>query len=343
MDAVTMYLEAANLLLDDYQEVSYYQAVFEAGEEDTASVMEKNAEIEKKTESLLSKAIKGIKAIFQKIRQLISDVMSYVKADGSTKSQYQKFCEEVKSNPEFAKKKVSFKQYSIIAKEWDKVLTDQEAQYRKIKDDELENKPTFAKDIEAAWDKTREKIGDISKVAAKEVAVEYLIQEAKTCRDGALSAKSKLNWYEMILGDLEKELGKKETKKVKRKLKMLSSRFALVRKLAGGLEKEYLTWKDAMKNTFGAAGAIDIVTRNEKIGDAVKSTGMEVGRIAAKGTALGVADAHEDQRKLKKIAKNHPKEIANLKEIMGRSDLRDDQKRAYINRRRKTMDIPSKY
>ena len=33
MDAVTMYLEAADLLLEDYKEISYFSEVFEAGDE----------------------------------------------------------------------------------------------------------------------------------------------------------------------------------------------------------------------------------------------------------------------------------------------------------------------
>lgn len=340
MDPI-MYLEAADLLLDGYTEVSYFSEVFEDG--DTKDVMEKNADIEKKSVSLLTKAIEGIRSIFKKIRQLFEDVMSYVKADAGTKSEYQKFCDAIKANPEFAKKKVSFKQYSIIAKQWNDVLSAEEAQYRKLKDEELENKESFAKDISVAWDKGRAKIMDTSKIVAKEVAVEALVQEAKTCREGAISAKSKLEFYEMILGNLEKDLGKKEARKVKRKLKMLSSRFALVRKLAGGLEKEYLTWKDAMKNVFSASGAVDITTRNAKIRNAVGTTAIEGARIAATGAALGKADASSDKRKLNKIAKDHDKEITKLKKIMSDPNLRDDQKAIYAKRRRARMDIPSKY
>ena len=79
--------------------------------------------------------------------------------------------QKYKNNPEFAKKKVTFKQYSIIAKQWNEILSAEEAQYRKIKDEELENKETFAKDIEAGWDKARAKILDKGKVVAKEVPV----------------------------------------------------------------------------------------------------------------------------------------------------------------------------
>ena len=53
MDAVTMYLEAADLLLEDYKEISYFSEVFEAGDESIQEAQQKNAEIEKKSTSLL--------------------------------------------------------------------------------------------------------------------------------------------------------------------------------------------------------------------------------------------------------------------------------------------------
>lgn len=347
MDAVTMYLEAADLLLEDYKEISYFSEVFEAGDESIQEAQQKNAEIEKKSTSLLSKAITGIKAIFKRIRDLIDDVIAYVKADGTKKSQYQEFCEAIKNNPEFAKKKVTFKQYSIIAKQWNERLSAEEAQYRKIKDEELENKETFAKDIEAGWDKARAKILDKGKVVAKEVPVEFLIQEAKTCRDGALSARNKLNWYEMILGNLEKDLGKKEAKKVKRKLKMLSSRFALVRKLAGGLETEYLTWRDALKNVFSVDAVKNVLSRNKELRKDVAKAGIHAGAaiadVAGTGTALGVSDALEDKHKLKKYVKNHEKNIQKLKDVMVDESLREDQKRIYIKRNRAKIPKQNRY
>lgn len=341
MDAVTMYLEAANCLLDDYVEVSYFSEVFEGGDEKIQDTMKNNAEIEEKSVSLLQKALNAIKSIIKKIRGLIDDMMSYFKADSDTKSQYQKFCEEVKNNPEFAKKKVSFKEYSKIAKQWNEELAKEEAQYRKIKDDELENKPSIAQDLHNAWDTARGKIMSTGKIVAKEVAVEYLVQEAKTCRDGALSARSKLKWYETIIGNLENELGKKEARKVKRKLKMLSSKCSLVRKLAGGVETEYLTWKDALKNVFSASGISNIIIRNKDlrkdVGGTAASATATVAHIGVKGAIKGAEDARYADKTLKKYEKKHGKQIENLKKVMNDDKLRDDQKRTYIRRQREKI------
>ena len=331
MDAVTMYLEAANCLLDDYVEVSYFSEVFEGGDEKIQDTMKNNAEIEEKSVSLLQKALNAIKSIIKKIRGLIDDMMSYFKADSDTKSQYQKFCEEVKNNPEFAKKKVSFKEYSKIAKQWNEELAKEEAQYRKIKDDELENKPSIAQDLHNAWDTARGKIMSTGKIVAKEVAVEYLVQEAKTCRDGALSARSKL----------ENELGKKEARKVKRKLKMLSSKCSLVRKLAGGVETEYLTWKDALKNVFSASGISNIIIRNKDlrkdVGGTAASATATVAHIGVKSPINGAENARYTAKTPKKYEKKHGKQIENLKKVMNDDKLRDDQKRTYIRRQREKI------
>lgn len=343
MDAVTMYLEAADCLLDDYVEVSYFSEVFEGGDEKIQDTMKKNAEIEEKSVSLLQKALNAIKGIFKKIRMLVDDMLTYFKADAGSKSEYQKFCEEVKNNPEFAKKKVSFKEYSKIAQQWNEELSKEEAQYRKLKDEELENKPSIAQDIHNAWDTARGKILDKGKVIAKEIAVEALVQEAKTCRDGALSARNKLRWYETIIGDLQNQIGAKEARKVKRKLKMLSSKCSLVRKLAGGVETEYLTWKDALKNVFSASGISNIVTRNKELRkDVSNATGSAVGtitHIGTKGAIKGAEDARYADKKLTKYEKTHDKQIENLKNVMNNEKLRPDQKKAYIRRQKEKIPI----
>lgn len=334
MDAVTMYLEASDVLLDGYVDISMYSEVFEGGDEKIQETMKSNAEIEEKSMNLIQKAIKGIKAMFAKIKEIVDNFFTYMRADKGKKSEYQKFVEAVKNNPEFAKKKVSFKTYSEIAKQWQAELEKEEGQYRNLKDAELENKEGIAKDIEQAWNTAREKIKDYGKLGVKEVAVEYLLQEAKTCRDGALSAQNKLRWYESIIGSLESELGKKEAKQVKRKLKRLSSRCSLVRKLAGGVEKECLTWKDAMKNVFSASGFSGIVERNKDIRKAVGSVGYEIGRGVIKGTSKGVSDAYTADRKLTKYEKKNEKTIARIKKTLDDPSLRKDQRDKFIEHQR---------
>ena len=338
MDAVTMYLEAADVLLDGYVEISMYSEVFEAGDEKVQEAMKSNAEIEEKSMNLIQKAIKGIKAMFAKIREIVDNVLSYLHADAGTKSAYQKFCDEIKNNPEFAKKKVSFKAYSEIAKQWQDELESEERQYRNLKDEELENKEGIAKDIENAWITARNKIKDVGKLAVKEIAVEALMQEAKTCRDGALSARNKLRWYETLIGSLEGELGKKEAKKVKKKMKRLSSRCSLIRRLAGGVEKEWLTWKDALKNVFSVSGVSDVLNRNKDIrkavGTTVAKTTAEVARVGAKGAAKGAEDSYEADRKLTKYEKKAGKQISKIKQVMNDENLRADQKATYLKRQK---------
>ena len=334
MDAVTMYLEAADVLLDGYVEISMYSEVFEAGDEKIQEAMKSNAEIEEKSMNLIQKAIKGIKAMFAKIREIVDNVLSYLRADAGTKSEYQKFCDEIKNNPEFAKKKVSFKAYSEIAKQWQDELESEERQYRNLKDEELENKEGIAKDIENAWITARNKIKDVGKLAVKEIAVEALMQEAKTCRDGALSARNKLRWYETLIGSLEGELGKKEAKKVKKKMKRLSSRCSLIRRLAGGVEKEWLTWKDALKNVFSVSGTFDVLSRNKDIRKAVGTTTGEVARVGIKGAAKGVGDSIRADRKLTKYEKKADKQISKIKQVMNDENLRADQKATYLKRQK---------
>ena len=164
------------------------------------------------------------------------------------------------------------------------------------------------------------------------------MQEAKTCRDGALSARNKLRWYETLIGSLEGELGKKEAKKVKKKMKRLSSRCSLIRRLAGGVEKEWLTWKDALKNVFSVSGVSDVLNRNKDIrkavGTTVAKTTAEVARVGAKGAAKGAEDAYEADRKLTKYEKKAGKQISKIKQVMNDENLRADQKATYLKRQK---------
>jgi hypothetical protein len=328
MDAM-VYFEAADLLLEGYKEIPYYDAVFEDVAEDEA----KNSDIEQKSENLIRKGINALKQFIARIRKIVDDILAYFKSDAETKSAYQQFLKNVKDNPEFAGKKVTFKDYEEIAQAYSNEIAKEEEQYRKLKDEEAANKPSLAKDISEAWDKAREKLPELGKAAVKEVTVQYLLESAKRCQTMAGRANTALRIYEQWIGDLENALGKKEARKVKWKMKMLNCRFKIVRKLAGGKEKEYLTWKDAAKNIFSVSSGTDIVKRNKGakkfvhgVTKAVKDTGLEVGRTQIKGTVLGKMDAEKDKKRLKKLEKNHEKDIKKLNTIMSDNKLRPDQK-----------------
>jgi hypothetical protein len=338
MDAVTMYCEAAELLMQDYKEISYYSEVFEDAEED----VKKNEEITTKSMNLLQKAAQAIRGILKKIRECIDDILAYFKADENTKNSYMSFLKKVKENPELGKKKMTYTDYSKLTTAMNAEVKREEQQYRSLKDEELENKPSIAKDVQEAWDTAREKIKQNGKGIAKEVTVQMALEYAKNCRESAIEAKSVLKQYEMWCGSLESQLGKKEAKKVRKQFNRLSSRFKILRKLAGGKEQEYLTWKDAIKNVMTPLGAslagADIMKRNETVGKAVTGTVKGATRIAAKGSAMGGKDAFTDQQRLKALEKNKDKEIQKIRDTVSNTNLRDDQKERYITVQKRKRD-----
>lgn len=325
MDAM-VYFEAADMILDDYKDISYYSAVFEDTEADQAN----NDAVIKKSQNLLQKGISALKRFINKIRQIVADIVAYFKADAGTKSAYQKFVENVKNNPEFAGKKVTFKDYTKIAEAWTAEMDDEENKYRGLKDEELQKKPTIAKDLQEAWDKAREKLPQVGALVAKEVTIQYLLESARRCEKMAGRANTALRVYEMWMGDIEKDLGKKEAFIVKLKMKMLTSKLGIIRKLAGGKEKEYLTWKDALKNVFSSAGVMEVIKRNDKAAKIAVGGKLEYERDVMKGKAMGTHEAHKDQRTLKKLQKNNEKDIKKLQEIRNNDKLRFDQKRQAI-------------
>jgi hypothetical protein len=206
----------------------------------------------------------------------------------------------------------------------------EEDKYRNMKDDELEKKPTIAKDLQEAWDKARQKLPEVGSIVAKEVTIQYLLESAKRCEKMAGKANTALRVYEMWMGDIEKDLGKKEAFMVKMKMKMLNSKLGIIRKLAGGKEKEYLTWKDALKNVFSTSGVMEVIKRNDKAAKIAVGGKLEYERDVMKGKAMGKEEAHKDQKALRKLQKNNEKDIKKLQDIRKNDKLRFDQKRQAI-------------
>jgi hypothetical protein len=333
MDAM-VYLEAADLLLEDYKEISYYDAVFE----DVAADEKNNDEIVKKSQNLLQKGISAIRRLLEKIRNTIKDIMKYFKSDAQTRSAYDNFAAAIEQNREFAGKKVTFRDYEKIAKAWTEEMDDEENFYRGLKDEEIARKPSFEQDVSEMWGKAREKIGEYSKIAAKEVSVQYLLESAKRCQTMAEKANTRLKLYDTWIGSLEKDLGKREARIVKIKMRMLSSRLKIIRMLAGGKEKEYLTWKDAVKNIFTVDAVQEIVKRNFKVGKFGATNYLEFQRAKHEGKNLGNKDAERDQKALSRLENHNKRDIKKLEKAFKNDKLNEAQKNQFMKVQRMKRD-----
>lgn len=229
MDLCMSYLYEASQLANDYKEVDLYHEIFEGSAMDAINAQ--NEQIVGKSESLLTKAANMIKAIIRKAQEIISNVMSWFKADDSEKDQFRKFREECKNNPEFANKKITLTNWREIDAKYSTAIKKAEAEYKTCKDEENAAKPKILSSL-------TKYLGNITKAGVLSVTVEGALKMAEESQTAAFAIKGALDKDLGVIDQLEQSIGKKETKKFKRKINGLNSKFAIRRWIAGAREKQ---------------------------------------------------------------------------------------------------------
>ena len=250
MDACLGYLHEVDVLMESYIELPLYKDIFEAADPEIATATAKNAEIEEKSMNLLQKALKFIRDIFDKIKEMIKTIFTWIGMSKDEKTAYAQFVEECKCNPEFAGMKVSIHDYRAINEEYNKTLKQYENEYSKIRGEEEEARPTFEKSIKEGLDKLREKVTRIAAAEASAFTVEGVLNYARACRENAAKVEFMLNFDIGLLDELEKQLGKKEIKKFKKNVKKLQSKIPIVRRIAGGRQEQVKTLRDSLKEVI---------------------------------------------------------------------------------------------
>lgn len=252
--------DQVDALLDKYVEMSYYDEVFESTDEQLA----KNDALADKSESILKKMIEAIKRVFGKIKEMIDTMVSWVKSSGTEKTKYKKFVEECKNNPEFAKMKVTFKDYQEITDVYAKTLNKAESDYRSLKDEEIEQRPNVVErmknDLEEGLKNAAAKVATITKESGKELTasmtVQALLAKCKNSTAEAIAIKKFIDQDYLLLKIIEKELGKKEVKKFKRKVKILNIRARFLNRIGFGRQRHALTVSESIKAAISGVDAV---------------------------------------------------------------------------------------
>lgn len=250
MDVCTGYFHEIDVLLENYQELPLYQEIFEVADPEVGAVSAKNADIEEQSTNLLQKAINTIREIFKKIKEMVKTIFTWFGVSKDEKVAYQEFLKQCKADPELAKKKVTIRDFRKINAEYENTLKQYENQYKQEKDKEAELRPNLITDAQNALNNIKKKAGNILAAEAASFTVETALTYAKACKENAATVDFMLEFDMGLLDEIEKELGKKETKKFKKKIKMLQSRSKFIRILAGGRKEQIMTLKDSIKDTL---------------------------------------------------------------------------------------------
>ena len=294
MDACLGYLHEVDVLMESYIELPLYQDIFEATDPEVATATAKNAEIEEKSMNLLQKSLKLVRDIFGKIKEMIKTIFTWVGMSKDEKTVYAQFVEECKRNPEFAGMKVSIHDYRAINEEYNKTLKQYENEYTKIRGEEEEARPTLGKSIKEGLDKIKNKVAKIAAAEASAFTVEAVLNYAKACRENAAKVEFMLNFDIGLLDELEKQLGKKEIKKFKKKVKALQSKIPVVRYIAGGRQEQVKTLRDSLKETITNVREVAKIhgkarNKNSAAAEDIKDVEKGVGKVGKAGVKFAGA------------------------------------------------------
>lgn len=331
-----------DLLLEEYVEIPFFGTVFE---EDTnpevAAQSAKNADIEARSENILRRAIASVRKIFRAIKDTIKRAIDFLFAGKDEKAGFEQMCKELRDNPEFKGKRLTFHDYREIMKEYNDNLSKYEAEYKRFKDSEQEENPNLINTMQTKMKEVAAKGARVAKAEAKAFSIEATIAYAKQSREHAAKVYKMIEFDEALLGTLEAEMGKKEYRKYKKKIKRLKSRWNILAEIARHRRTEANTIENALKEVTGSVKNLYMVHRRAKKdptgGKDVKDAGKmvrNVGMTAAKGAASGAISGAGDNILDRVTAKGKGKKLDAEKDKV---DARNKDLDSQIDK--KTQDI----
>lgn len=220
-DIVTDFLDCACEAADSIIEISEYASIFEAaeGNEKVMNIEKSNNASVQKSKNLVLRAVDAIKAAISKIRAALSEFKARLSLKGSEKEEFDRFCKEVKNNPEFANKKVTVTDWKKMKNSYDSIMKEIEHEIEVSKRTEEECKPNILKALE-------EKVAGFGK-GAKNMAITItmgqLIARSKYDRNFAELLETSLDLTDGAVNQITKDMDEKDVKKFKRKIRWNAS------------------------------------------------------------------------------------------------------------------------
>jgi succinate dehydrogenase flavin-adding protein (antitoxin of CptAB toxin-antitoxin module) len=332
MDAILESLNEVDNILATCKDVHLYNWIFEEDDPETANQMKTNAEGYAKSESLLRKAINGIKNIFRKIKEGIQHIFEYWTADKDEKRSFEQWCKDIQNDDSLKGKKVTFHDYRQLMSQMDQDCAQFEKEYTEFKNSQAEENPNLIKSIEKRLGELGVKSKEVAQAEAASFTIEVAIKYAQQSRAHAKKVQKWLTFDMGLVDAIEQELGSKEVRKFEKKIKKLNSSLKIVRLIAGGREKEYKTIQDAINESTGSIMSLARThhrARNGAHADQVRSSEKDLVRIGkgmAKVKVGGKVNAwganHESNQTVKdkqKSVKNMNKKISSLDEKLAQA------------------------
>ena len=300
-------------------DIDEYSLLFESDSDPVVKAQEKNKETAEKSTNVLTKMIQGVLNMIRSIIESITSFFEELTLDGEEKDAFQNFREQMKKDPKLKNVKVTVQDFRKINEEYDKLLKKGEAELRKAKADENHSLSGIIKEFEEA---TKKKIEPTSLIDTSDLALKMAESDQNTAR----ALKLALKQDESFLKQLEKNFGKREANKFKKRIDAAAEMTRLTRlmiTIRGTRCKNIQTAIDSSTKGFIKGGFINPFTRAGRLmwknretreinTTVVKSTGSAI-KGAASGAVQGVADKFGNGKKVRNsLERRIDKEKRNL-------------------------------
>lgn len=231
------------ILSESYIELTPYQLMYEADQPDVSNAMQKNANIQTQSDNLIIKLIKGVITLIKNIISSITNFFSELFMGSDERKLYEQYQQMIQSNPEFANKKITVKDFRQIIQKEDDMYQQGKAELERAA---AENRPPSEQMFNNILDLVKNGIGAGTAIMTTEVA----IKAARSNIGTAKLIQKALNDHEDIMVQLEKNLGKKEAKKFKKEIDKDTRLIGFHRALVSLQKKKYDNLKECVTDTF---------------------------------------------------------------------------------------------
>lgn len=242
-------MQELKLLMEEYVELTPYQILYEADKPDVSNQMQQNARIEKRSESVLSKAIHAIQRLIKNVISSIRSFIDQITMGKDEKKLFAQFKEEIKKHPEFANKKVTVKDFRSISQKYDEKINEVE---KEIRDCMATHRPPSQQLMDNVKNFLKEGVTATTAILGTEVAV----KAAQSNLGIAKEIQKQLNDHSEIMVQLEKALGKKEAKKFKKEIDKDAKEIGLHRMLVNLFAKKYENLRECITDTFSQVNQV---------------------------------------------------------------------------------------
>ena len=270
------------VLLEEYHELTPYQLIYEAKKPDVSKQMQKNANIQTKSEGVIMKAIHAVQKIIKNVISSIQNFFDELFMGKDEKALYEEMQKSLRQNPELKNKKITVKDFRTISQQYDTMINELETEIRNCA---ANHRPPAQELLDKVTNFLKEGLSAASAILGTEVCV----KAARSNLGMAKLIKKQLNDQSIIMEQLIKTLGEDEAKKFKKEITKDARLIGAHRLLVSLFSKKYENLRECITDTlgqlnevshgkiFGNFGLIKRFLGNKTFKPVVK----EVGKVAA--------------------------------------------------------------